>query len=226
MSVLVIGSRSPRAVASTAMDYASPADGDHFTVPAEVARLVHEYVDGDTASNYGTLAQVAPPTPMHGNEHPGHDHTGGMMGHPVKHTVWQHAWGYEDAADIEYNEAPLTTDATPSRIIDSPLPSIWCPPGYAYKVGCAVTFKVRFVGAYANLNLRVVANGIAIEHAYTGVSVGTKDITMTPLLPMRGGFNSVSVKVEADTWSAAGSCHLLHMGIHQVHDDPLPAMTP
>lgn len=227
MSVLLVGSRSPRAVASTSMDYASPADGDHFTIPAEVARLVHEYVDGDSESSYGTLSPVAPPTPMHGNDHPGHDHTGGMMGHPQKHTVWQHSWGYPDDANTEFNEAPLTTDAQPSRIVDSLLPSIWCPPGYVYKVGCLVTFKVRFVSAYSHLNFRIVANGVAIEHAYTSAaSTGTKSITVTKLLPLLGGFNTVHLKIEADTWSGAGACHLLHMGIHQIHDTPLPTLTP
>lgn len=230
MAVLVAGSRSPRGKRSTDMAYASPADGDVLLAVAEHARWVAEFVNGTTATGYGNLQQVAPPTPMMGERAPGHDHTGGIMGHPQKHTIWQHAWGYPDSTDTEFNEAPLT--ATPGsvwgRIIDSALPPVWCPPGYVYSVGCEVTFIVRFVDAYADLNIRVVANGIAVEHVYSSaVSDGTKNITMTKLVPLRGGFNNVTVKVETGTWSASpGYCHLLHMGIHQIHDAPVPTITP
>jgi len=228
MAVLVAGSRSPRGNRSTVMAYVAPADGDVLLAVAEHARWVSEYVNGNTASNtYGNLPQVAPPTPVHGEQHPGHDHTGGIMGHPQKHTIWQTSWGYSDQANLDHGVAPLTSNlTTPSRIIDSDLPGIWCPPGYVYGVGVELTIVLRVGTSTADVNIRAQMNGAVSEDTSVSVPTGTQIVTFPSLLPMRPGWNTLHLKVEVTSWSTTGDAFLTHAALHQIHDVPVPTITP
>lgn len=226
---LVAGNRSPTGLSSTRMAYATNAVGMHVLAAAEHARWVAEYVNGNTSSSFGALAQTAPPTPMMGEQSPGHDHTGGLMGHPQTHTVWQNTWGYPDEADIEYNDAPRVTSAlggVSNRIIDGHVGAIWCPPGYVYGVGCEIQIKVRVVTDTCTINARAEINGIGAEQTAFAGAVGNNLITLDELVPLRPGWNRLSLKVEITAWNTTGTAHLLWAGVHQIHDTPLPTITP
>lgn len=226
---LIAGNRSPQCLSSARMAYATNAVGTHVLTAAEHARWVSEYVNGSTSSNFGALAQTAPPTPVLGEQSPGHDHTGGLMGHPQKHTIWQHAWGYPDDTSIEYNDAPLASSAVfsdVSRLVDGRVGAVWCPPGYVYTVGCEVQIIVRVVTDTCTINARVEINGVGAEQTAFGAAVGNNTITLDNLVPMRPGWNDVHMKLEVTAWNTTGVCHLLWMGIHQIHDTPLPTLTP
>ncbi len=225
--VLVAGSRSPRGTTAARMDYVSPADGDVLLAVAEHARWIAEYVNGNTATSYGNLQQVAPPTPVHGETSPGHDHTGGMMGQPQRHTIWQTSWGYSDQTDVSWANAPLTSNlTTPSRIIDSNLPAIWCPPGYVYGIGVQLTILLRVGTSTADVNIRAQMNGAVSEDTSVSVATGTQLVTFPALLPMLPGWNTLHLKVEVNSWSTTGDAHLLHAALHQIHDTPVPTITP
>lgn len=225
---LVTGSRSPRGKRSTDMDYVSPADGDVIAAAAEHARWVAEYLNGEAVSSaFGNLQQVAPPTPIFGETAPGHDHTGGIMGHPHKHTIWQTAWGFPDQADLDFGNPPLTSSlVTPSRIIDSRIPTIHCPPGYVYGVGVELTLVLRVGTSTADVNIRAEMNGAVSEDTSVSVATGNQLVTFPSLLPLRSGWNVLHLKIEVNSWSTSGDAHLLHAALHQIHDTPWPVITP
>jgi hypothetical protein len=203
---LIAGNRSPTGLSSARMAYATNAVGVHLLAVSEHARWIAEYVNGNTDSAFGNLSQTAPPTPALGEQSPGHDHTGGLMGHPQKHTIWQHAWGYEDGTNIENNEAPLASSAVfsnVSRLIDAPIGAVWCPPGYVYAVGCEVQLIVRVVTDTCTINARCEVNGVGTEQTAFGATVSNNTITLDKLVPMRPGWNNVHLKVEVTAWITA-----------------------
>lgn len=225
---IISGSRTLRTLLPQNVRSNAPAEGYTLDKIAGNLRWLREYIDGDTtSSDWGIINQCAPPTPLNGNMLPGHDHSGGIMGVPQKHTVWQHAWGERITTLISNHEAPRATEAVGSNpwwVVKSPMGPAWIPPGSIYR-SLRPSVIIRVVTAACNVEFTVERNGASVVTSGTyAVGQHTVELGLLPFTP--GAFAFWNLEVLVTSWGASASVYLLHHALHQIYDTPTPTITP
>jgi hypothetical protein len=224
---IISGSRTLRTLLPQNVRSNAAAEGYTLDKIAGNLRWLREYIDGDNeSSDWGIINPCAPPTPLNGNMLPGHDHSGGIMGVPQKHTVWQHAWGDQVNTAIVNHEAPRATEpigSNPWWVVKSPMGPAWVPPGAIYRA-LQPTVTIRVVTASCTVEVTAERNGASVLTSGTyAVGQHTISLGMLPFTP--GAFNQWNLEVLVATWGTGAFVYLLHHGIHQIHDNPAPTIT-
>jgi hypothetical protein len=225
---IISGSRTLRTLLPQQVRSNAPGEGYTLDKIAGNLRWLREYIDGDNESSlYGVINQCAPPTPLNGNVLPGHDHSGGIMGVPQRHTVWQHAWGEAENTSIINHEAPRTTEPVgsgPWWVIRSKVGPAWVPPGSIYRA-LQPTVIIRVVTASCDVEVTAERDGASVTLSGT-YAVGQHSIALPLLAVTPGAFNLWTLSVYVATWGASAEVYLLHHALHQIHDEPVPVITP
>lgn len=230
MAITVLaGTRSPRGIPSSLVEGRGVAQADTFGDIAGTTRWLSEYVNGSTATaTYGSPPQVAPPTPLHGNDLPGHDHSGGFMGVPQKHTIWSTTYGWKLSNDtVSNNVAPrLQLSATgDGKLIDCIIGPVWCPPGSIYVRGVRVIFGLLVETDNADVTVEMIGADGTVATTSSTYAPGTRWIEPADLIHLNpGGFCFPHIKVDV-TAQSTGTTSLFYVGINQVLNEPNPSWT-
>lgn len=187
---------------------------------AQVNRFLAEWTKG---ARINGMPPVAPPTPMWGTQHPGHDHSGGMMGKPRKRTVWSAWYGEQNNTHVTNIDAPSTrvglgTEGSgPNKVADCVVRGIFIPGGKCY---AKLDFELHFTVATHSVDYGVKvwgptlgpyeATGVATAGAYTTVT-----ITGVPFIP--GAVQSFRFSLFA-TYNGGGATYrpyLVSAALHQ-----------
>lgn len=181
-----------------------------------------EYVGGAKVSD--TVQSIAPPTPMHGYMLPGHDHSGGIMGVPQRHTVFCQAFGIDDQTNITNEDAPLEIESSegPKSLADCWVGPLFIPGGKAYQ-----QLEVEFL-------LKVSTSGVGytieVTNAETGpvstsgtLSTGETWVVLSDYLTMiPGKMNLIRLRIDVtnDGGPSSGTLRLLCMNLNQTSNTP------
>jgi hypothetical protein len=222
------GARSPNGIPTNKVKSRAQARGDIFETIAGTTRWLSEYVSGtNETGTFGRQEQVAPPTPINGDGLPGHDHSGGYMGVPLKHTLWSHCYGYVDDSTVNQNNAPLVIYNVPGgKIIEADVGPLYIPPGYIYQRGLRGCCVVKVEGDTCDIVLTFTNRlGQKTEHSGT-YAVGTHAIETDGLVQLpTGQFSQCVAKVDVTSFGATTVVRLLFLGLNQIFDEPVPTIT-
>lgn len=217
MSVLVGG--YPRPVRTTVVQMGQPSLSDIVLRLGAANRWMAEGAAGALVNN--SMPKVHPGAPMQGRYLPGHDHSGGLMGVPQKHTVWQAPLGYPGSAHCTSEECPNITVNTSinqaEALVDTVSRNIFVPGGKAYQT---LDLQVYFyASAAADYGIKVYGgNG---QGPYTGtgaLAVGDSSVTVTGIPFVPGRINSMQWSVFVQYAAATATVHLVGAQLHQVTD--------
>lgn len=199
-----------------------PADGILMQGIAGSTRWACEYITGArTAGN----EPCAPTTPMNSST-PGHDHSGGIMGAPQKHTVWSACFGYEEggALSVEYiaPSSYVSTGYTTTYIPQmgfAAIRNLFVPGGVAYQ-RLSPEFILR---ADAACNYEIVCRGANGQEASKSgsLSVGNNTLTFTKkcLQFYPGKMQTFQFQIKLSYTAATARVYLLSATLHQDSDD-------
>lgn len=186
---------------------------------AAATRWMAEGIGGARVNN--GMPKVHPGTPMMGRYLPGHDHSGGLMGVPQKHTVWSVWFGYMEGADTSYVQCPkITVDTNiiaPEALVDTVTRNIFVPGGKAYQ-----TLELEvFIYATAAADYTITVYGGNGNGPYSDagtLSAGDNFITVDdgPIPFVPGRVNSMQWRVAFDYAGVSADVHLVGAALHQV----------
>lgn len=224
MPINYAGSRQPRGIPSALIESRAKADGDLIGDMAGNALWLEQYVSGDAPAGGSA---IAPPTPLNGERFLGHDHSGGVMGLPQKHTIWSHCWGHYDTG-VDNNRAPIYDGLwdDPLLLIDAPIGPVWCPPGYIYNRGVRghVTLYSESGATDVDIEFKGEAGSKAEKLSQTLTSNTIMHISTDGLFFLKPGdfcFPTLRIKILSTTVAVV---HLLAASIDQVYDEAIPAI--
>lgn len=223
MPINYAGSRQPRGIPSELTASRAKADGDLVADMAGTTLWLEQWVSGDRPAGD---AAIAPPSPLNGTRYMGHDHSGGLMGLPQKHSVWSHSWGYLDGGDVDNNEPPRVESSWGTDIlIDAPIGPVWCPPGYIYTRGVRghVTLYCEDDNVDVDVEFKGEAGSKADKTNHT-ITVNTvTHISTDGLFFLKpGGFSMPILRIKILDWGTGAKLYLLSASIDQIYDEAIP----
>lgn len=183
------------------------------------ARLLYEWASGGPIPG---VAPCAPRAPHSGTQ--GHDHSGGVMGAPIQHTLWSHAMGMPAELltdDVKMGTAirnQVNTTATRAGLYDNGVEVWWvpgCPPD-----GCYWTLQLHcfvYASAAADLVARWALGGWETEQtkALTGGALNSIYFD-TPVPTQPGRRQSLRLGLTAEYVAATSDVSLCFLGLSQI----------
>ncbi len=222
MPINYAGSRQPRGIPSELTASRAKADGDLVGDMAGTAFWLEQWVYDEQGTS---ASPIAPPTPLNGTRYMGHDHSGGLMGLPQKHSIWSHSWGYLDGGDVTDNQPPQVNSFT-DILIDARVGPVWCPPGYIYTRGVRGHVTLYCQGDDVNVDVEFKGEGGSkADKTNHQITVNTiTHISTDGLFFLRpGGFSMPILRIKITNWRTASYLYLLSASIDQVYDEAIPA---
>ena len=200
--------------------------GAEGQLPSDLAaynRWIAEYASGAVQQEQ---IPVAPPTPIFGYTTPGHDHSGGLMGKPLKHTVWHSMYGYIAQSGGVYEYAPSVivqaADTSATRTLaDSQVRGVWIPGGRIYE---RLMFEVRLhcitTASTYNVTIRPIEGGPSYTATGSLTAGANNDITIADVAFRPGRLQNFYYSITITYGAGTSKVYLVSAALHQTSDTP------
>ena len=187
------------------------------------SRHLWEYVVGSVVDGSQPCALIPPHSPGT----PGHDHSGGVMGRPIRRPYWSAMFGWDDAqsgANVENGRGPqawvtATAVGIPKiYLFDERLRTVWipgCPPDGAHHKGD------MYISVYASNTMTLTwawETQYGTQENTASISSGTNTVVASDVKLIPGRFQDARLQIyftNQGPYSPARTCTLLGLSLNQ-----------
>lgn len=213
-----------RPIITTDTQNGAPAAAELPASLAGTTRWLNELITGSMPNGTDPVA----PSPPNRRGGVGHDHSGGLMGRPQRHTVWHCMLGYYVSTNVLFKTAPAVNVPAYSGFVASfPIASVmwirgcWVPGGktyrkllphaYVYNDGAQCDYDAIWYSPLGGENTQATKSGTLSANAFTTIT-STEYLEMFPGTVQTFGFR---LKCTNTAGASTSKVYVLSMGLDQ-----------